>query len=202
MPDKNVADSLHARAGRDHQLAAERLRGGFDENDRVSMRGTNPSLTQTLINGHAVATGDWFVLDQVRPRRPQRQLLAAALRAGEPGRSCARARTADLVEGGVAGTVDIITRKPLDFRKPLTLEASAGRGLRRAAGRRPTRSSTRSSTGRTTPAPSGVHGAGVLREAPPAPRRPGDPRLRRRSRPRQRARDRAPRPRRRLRTRR
>ena len=36
----------------------------FDENDRVSMRGTNPSLTQTLINGHNVAAGDWFVLDQ------------------------------------------------------------------------------------------------------------------------------------------
>jgi iron complex outermembrane recepter protein len=38
--------------------------GGFDENDRVSMRGTNPSLTQTLIDGHNVAAGDWFVLDQ------------------------------------------------------------------------------------------------------------------------------------------
>ncbi len=40
--------------------------GGFDENDRVSMRGTNPSLTQTLINGHNVAAGDWFVLNQVQ----------------------------------------------------------------------------------------------------------------------------------------
>jgi iron complex outermembrane receptor protein len=30
------------------------------------------------------------------------------------------------VEGGVAGSVDIITRKPLDFSKPFTLEASAG----------------------------------------------------------------------------
>ena len=29
------------------------------------MRGTNPSLTQTLINGHTVAAGDWFVLNQV-----------------------------------------------------------------------------------------------------------------------------------------
>ena len=59
--------------------------GGFDENDRVSMRGTNPSLTQTLINGHGVAAGDWFVLDQVQHRRPQCQLHAAALGAGQPG---------------------------------------------------------------------------------------------------------------------
>src|SRR5207253_2877893 len=40
--------------------------GGFDENDRVSLRGTSPSLTQTLVNGHAIASGDWFVLDQVQ----------------------------------------------------------------------------------------------------------------------------------------
>ena len=31
-----------------------------------------------------------------------------------------------LPEGGVAGTVDIITRKPLEFRKTLTLEAQVG----------------------------------------------------------------------------
>ena len=31
-----------------------------------------------------------------------------------------------LVEGGVAGTVDIITRKPLDFKRPFSFEASAG----------------------------------------------------------------------------
>src|SRR5207244_2814699 len=31
---------------------------------------------------------------------------------------------ADLVEGGVAGNVDIITRRPLDFRKQLTAQAS------------------------------------------------------------------------------
>jgi iron complex outermembrane receptor protein len=38
--------------------------GGFGENDRVSLRGTSPSLQQTLFNGHAISTGDWFVLNQ------------------------------------------------------------------------------------------------------------------------------------------
>ena len=99
--------------------------GGFDENDRVSLRGTNPSLTQTLINGHSVATGDWFVLDQVSlvGRSVSFSMLPSELVSQVIVRKSA---TADLVEGGVAGAVDIITRKPLDFSKPITLEGSVG----------------------------------------------------------------------------
>jgi hypothetical protein len=51
------------------------------------MRCTSPSLTLTLINGHNVASGDWFVLKPGGPGGAQRQLLAAALRAREPGGS-------------------------------------------------------------------------------------------------------------------
>ena len=61
MPDKNVADSLQRIPGVTTSSAGAN-EGGFDENDRVSMRGTNPGLTQTLINGHTVSSGDWFVL--------------------------------------------------------------------------------------------------------------------------------------------
>ena len=50
------------------------------------MRGTNPSLTQTLINGHNVAAGDWFVLDQIQNGRPQRQLHPVALGNRQQGR--------------------------------------------------------------------------------------------------------------------
>src|SRR5580658_6992009 len=42
MPDKNVADSL-ARVPGITTSSAGANEGGFDENDRVSMRGTNPS---------------------------------------------------------------------------------------------------------------------------------------------------------------
>src|ERR1700744_2011869 len=65
LPDKNIADSL-ARVPGVTTSSAGANEGGFDENDRVSMRGTNPSLTQTLINGHNVSSGDWFVLNQVQ----------------------------------------------------------------------------------------------------------------------------------------
>jgi iron complex outermembrane receptor protein len=124
MPDKNVADSL-ARVPGITTSSAGATEGGFDENDRVSMRGTNPSLTQTLINGHSVAAGDWFVLDQTGTvgRSVSYTLLPSEIVSKVV---VEKSSSASLVEGGVAGSVDIITRKPLDFSKPFTLEASAG----------------------------------------------------------------------------
>ena len=44
LPDKNVADSLSHIPGVNPSSAGAN-EGGFDENDRVSMRGTSPSLT-------------------------------------------------------------------------------------------------------------------------------------------------------------
>ena len=124
MPDKNIADSLQRVPGLTTSSSGA-TEGGFDENDRVSMRGTNPSLTQTLIDGHNVAAGDWFVLDQTGTvgRSVSYTLLPSEL-VGEV--VVHKSSEASLVEGGVAGSVDIITRKPLDFTKPLTLEVSAG----------------------------------------------------------------------------
>jgi iron complex outermembrane receptor protein len=124
MPDKNVADSLSRLPGVTVSSASAN-EGGFDENDRISMRGTNPSLTQTLINGHNVAAGDWFVLNQVQQvgRSVSYTLLPSELVNQVVVHKSAQA---SLVEGGVAGSVDILTRKPLDFPDPLTFGASAG----------------------------------------------------------------------------
>jgi len=124
MPDKNVADSL-VRVPGVTTSSASANEGGFDENDRVSMRGTNPSLTQTLINGHGIAAGDWFVLNQVQQvgRSVSYTLLPSELVSQIVVHKSSQA---SLVEGGVAGSVDIVTRKPLDFTKPFTFQASAG----------------------------------------------------------------------------
>jgi iron complex outermembrane recepter protein len=125
MPDKNVADSLKRVPGVTVSPAGAN-EGGFDENDRVSLRGTGPSLTQTLIDGHNVASGDWFVLDQTGTvgRSVSYTLLPSELVSRVVVQKSSEAA---LVEGGVAGSVDIVTRKPLDdFRQPLTLQLSAG----------------------------------------------------------------------------
>jgi len=124
LPDKNIADAVQRLPGVTISSASGG-EGGFDENDRVSLRGTNPSLTQTLVNGHSIASGDWFVLDQVSlvGRSVSFSLLPSELVSQVIVRKTA---TADMVEGGVAGAVDIITRKPLEFSKRVTIEGSVG----------------------------------------------------------------------------
>ena len=126
LPDKNVADSL-ARVPGLNISSAGATEGGFDESDRVSMRGTNPSLTQTLVNGHNVASGDWFALDQTGTGNVGRS-VSYTLLPSEVVSSVVvhKSSEASYVEGGVVGSVDIITRRPLDFSKPFTMMGSLG----------------------------------------------------------------------------
>ncbi|MBQ0946186.1 TonB-dependent receptor [Ideonella sp. 4Y16] len=126
MPDKNVADSLSRIAGISVITSAAAGSGGFDERDRVGLRGTNPSLTQTLVDGHAIANGDWFVLDQTGAgvgRSVSYTLLPSELVSRVEVHKSAEASQ---IEGGTAGSINIITRTPLEFRKNLTFEASLG----------------------------------------------------------------------------
>ena len=115
LPDKNVADALQRIPGVNTESAASG-EGGFDENDRVSIRGTSPSLTQVTVDGHAVATGDWFILDQFQTvgRSVSFTLLPA-----EMVQSTVVYKTQDaaLLEGGVAGVVDLVTPRSLDLTK-------------------------------------------------------------------------------------
>lgn len=124
MPDKNIADTLQRVPGINISSASA-TEGGFDENDRVSMRGTSPSLTQTLINGHFVSSGDWFVLNQTGSvgRSVSYSLLPSEL-VGEI--VVYKTAQASQVEGGVVGSIDIRTRRPLDFSKNLSFDASLG----------------------------------------------------------------------------
>lgn len=124
LPAKNVADTLQRLPGI-NIASSSASEGGFDENDRVSIRGTAPSLTQTLINGHAVGTGDWFVLSQVQTiGRSVSYLLLPSEIVSEV--VVHKSSEAKIVEGGAAGSVDIRTRKPLEYSKPLTAEVSLG----------------------------------------------------------------------------
>ncbi|MCP1372969.1 TonB-dependent receptor [Dyella lutea] len=124
LPAKNVADTLQRLPGVNISSSSA-SEGGFDESDRVSLRGTAPSLTQTLVNGHTIGTGDWFVLSQVQTvgRSVSYSLLPSEVVSEVVVHKTSEA---SIVEGGAAGSVDIITRKPLEFAKPVTAEASIG----------------------------------------------------------------------------
>ena len=124
LPAKNVADTLQRLPGVNISSASA-SEGGFDENDRVSLRGTSPSLTQTLVNGHTVGTGDWFVLSQVTTvgRSVSYSLLPSEIVSEVVVHKTSEAR---IQEGGEAGTVNIITRKPLEFDKQVTMQAAIG----------------------------------------------------------------------------
>ena len=124
LPDKNVADVLMRVPGVNTQSAASG-EGGFDENNRVSIRGTSASLTQTTINGHSVATGDWFINDQYATagRSVSYDLLPSEIVARTV---VTKTQSADMIEGGVAGSVDLQTPKPLDFKETFTASGLAG----------------------------------------------------------------------------
>ena len=51
FPDKNLAEALQ-------RVPGVVINREFGEGERVSVRGTSPNLTKTLLNGHAVATAD------------------------------------------------------------------------------------------------------------------------------------------------
>jgi iron complex outermembrane receptor protein len=124
LPAHNVADALRGLPGVNISSSSAD-EGGFDESDRVSLRGTSPSLTQTLINGHSVGSADWFVLSQGNNvgRSVSYTLLPSELVNSVEVNKSSHAR---LQEGGTTGTVNIITRKPFQFDKSLTIEASLG----------------------------------------------------------------------------
>src|SRR4051812_40611555 len=112
FPDKNVADSLGRLTGV-NVVTGSANAGGFAENQNVSIRGTDPSLNLTLLNGHGIATGDWFVLDQTNGGRS----FDFSLLPSEVVRRLEvyKATEADIPEGGVGGTINVLTRRPLDL---------------------------------------------------------------------------------------
>jgi len=106
FPDKNVAEALQRVSG--VSISRE-----FGEGERVSIRGTAPNLNRTLLNGHAIATSDWFVLDQLSATRSFNYLMLPTEVIGST--EVYKGSQADLEEGGIGGTVNIKTRNPLDL---------------------------------------------------------------------------------------
>jgi iron complex outermembrane receptor protein len=122
MPDKNVADSL-SRVSGVTTTSAGSAEGSFGENEHVQMRSLSSQMTLTTLNGHTVSSGDWYGPNIAAGGRSVSFTLLPSDLVGSV--VVHKSSQADLVEGGAAGTVDILTRRPLDFKEKMTVSASA-----------------------------------------------------------------------------
>jgi iron complex outermembrane recepter protein len=114
FPDKNVAEALQRLPG----IVTTR---DFGEGERINVRGTLDTLTKATLNGHSLSTADWFILDQQNATRSFNYLMLPADLIGKT--EVLKTAQADVEEGGIGGTVNIETRKPLDL-EPFTAYAS------------------------------------------------------------------------------
>ncbi len=114
FPDKNLAEALQRVPG----IVTQK---DFGEGERINLRGTNSTLTQATLNGHGLSTADWFILDQQSATRSFNYLMLPADLIGKV--EVQKTAQADVQEGGIGGTVNVETRKPLDLQ-PVTAYAS------------------------------------------------------------------------------
>ncbi|WP_206483391.1 TonB-dependent receptor [Thalassotalea sp. G2M2-11] len=104
FPDKNVAESLA-------RIPGVTIQRQFGEGSSVSIRGAGAEFTKTTLNGQNVASTGWFVLEPAR-RSFNYELLPSEI-VGDL--EVYKSSQANLIEGGVGGTVIVNTRTPLEL---------------------------------------------------------------------------------------
>lgn len=104
LPDSDVGESL----GRIPGVSVGR---DFGQGASVSIRGTDPQMTYTTLNGQTVASTGWY--DQKAVDRSFNYSLLPSELIG--GLEVYKSSQTDLTEGGIGGTVIVKTRKPLDL---------------------------------------------------------------------------------------
>ncbi|MFZ6871781.1 TonB-dependent receptor [Undibacterium sp. Di27W] len=109
FPDKNVADSLQRVPG----ISVDRTWG---EGRDIFVRGTDKSLNMTQLNGQSVASAYWWKNDS-QSRGFNYDILPSEL---VGSLDVYKSPSADLDEGSIGGLVNVKTRKPLQFKAPLT----------------------------------------------------------------------------------
>ncbi|QPF76806.1 TonB-dependent receptor [Roseateles sp. DAIF2] len=114
LPATNVAEALTTLPG----VTVDKA---FGQGEKISILGTDPALNRTLLNGQAVASGDWFFSEQ-QGRTFNYTLLAPQLVSKV---EVYKSPEAWLDEGSIGGTVNITTRKPLEMKSGLTLSGTA-----------------------------------------------------------------------------
>ncbi len=114
FPNTNVAEALTLVPG----VTVDRA---FGQGEKVSILGTDPALNRTLLNGQTVASADWFILDT--PGRTFNYALLAPQLVNRV--DVYKSPEARIDEGSIGGTVNVVTRKPLEL-KAFTVAGSLG----------------------------------------------------------------------------
>ncbi|GEA10574.1 TonB-dependent receptor [Alteromonas sp. KUL49] len=100
LPDLSVAETLERITG----VAGDRFKGNASE---ISIRGLGPFLGLSTVNGRAISSGSGN--RSVAFSQFPSELVNGVV--------VYKAQKADLLEGGVAGTIDLKTIKPIDYGK-------------------------------------------------------------------------------------
>ncbi|NVK24751.1 MAG: TonB-dependent receptor [Gammaproteobacteria bacterium] len=104
FPDKNVAETLS-------RIPGVTISRDFGEGEGVTIRGFTPNQNVTLLNGQAVGTAQWFVLNNTG-RNFNFEMLASEM-VGDI--QVYKTPQADIEEGALGGTVIVNSRKPLSM---------------------------------------------------------------------------------------
>ena len=107
LPDVTISDSLQ-------RIPGVQIRRGAGEGGAVNVRGL-PQVT-TLLNGESYLSGNSITSVQPNFQDIPSQLFSGA--------DVVKSSTADLLDAGITGTVNLRTRRPFDFTKTLTVSAA------------------------------------------------------------------------------
>jgi iron complex outermembrane receptor protein len=118
LPDSDVGQSL----GRIPGISVGRA---FGQGASVSIRGSDPQMTYTTLNGQTVASTGWY--DQLDIDRSFNYSLLPPELIG--GMEVYKSSQANLTEGGIGGTVIVKSRKSLDLKpNQAFVSAKLGKG--------------------------------------------------------------------------
>lgn len=104
-PDKNMAEALQ-------RIAGVQIERQFGEGSKISIRGTSPELTNTLVNGQSARSASYQPGEAESNAFDFSNIPAERVSKIEVHKSA----RADLDAGGIGGTVIMHTKKPLEQR--------------------------------------------------------------------------------------
>lgn len=113
FPDKNVGDALERVPG----VTVENVLG---VNRDVFIRGTNKDLNMAQLNGQDVASAYWWAND-VQSRGFSFDILPSEIISSM---DIYKSPSADQSEGSIGGLINVKTRKPFQFKDPITIQFS------------------------------------------------------------------------------